>query len=131
MHPEPGRHLSDVCTRQHRPNRVQPLLDLRQDNQCQSRPPRVSTPHGDVDLTVAEPGPVSQISWRTAVAHHPTEDKLSGGRAVRTFQYSFKRPPARTLLRLRLRVLAALRASPQPQRCGQLEDRVARLLHCT
>ncbi len=38
-HPDLSSHLGDFRTRQHCPNRIQPLLDHRQRNQCQSRPP--------------------------------------------------------------------------------------------
>jgi len=55
VHPQPGRHLRDVRARQNRPDRVQPLLENRQDNQSHSRPPKVWTPHGDAQLRVAEP----------------------------------------------------------------------------
>ncbi len=41
MHPRSRRHLDDIHAAQHSPDRVQALLDHRQDNQCQSRPPRV------------------------------------------------------------------------------------------
>jgi hypothetical protein len=39
MHPRLRRDLGHVTTIQSRPDRVQPLLDDRQDNQSQSRPP--------------------------------------------------------------------------------------------
>ena len=41
MHPRPRPNLDDIHTAQHSPDRVQALLDHRQDNQSQSRPPRV------------------------------------------------------------------------------------------
>jgi hypothetical protein len=47
VHARPGGYLHHVSAIQDRANRVQALLDNRQDNQCQSRPPN-STPHGNV-----------------------------------------------------------------------------------
>jgi hypothetical protein len=56
MHPEPGRHLTDLSAREDRPDRVQTLLHHRQDNQCQSRPPESETPHGDARNQGADHG---------------------------------------------------------------------------
>jgi hypothetical protein len=53
-HPDRGRDLDHRRARQHRPNRIQTLLHHRQHDQRQSRPPRVPTPRGDVDLRLAE-----------------------------------------------------------------------------
>jgi hypothetical protein len=44
MHPQTGRDFSDVSAAKVGPNRVQPLLDNRQDNQCHSRPPVLEAP---------------------------------------------------------------------------------------
>ncbi len=56
-----------------RANRVQALLDSRQDNRCQSRPPR---PRGTAENVI--PGwpnaPLSQITWRRNVARQSPED---------------------------------------------------------
>lgn len=37
MNPDPCCHLDDISTVQHRTDRIQTLLNHRQDNQCQSR----------------------------------------------------------------------------------------------
>jgi hypothetical protein len=38
----------------------------------------VRTPCGDVELSVTEPDHMSQITWRTTVAHQSTEDMQGG-----------------------------------------------------
>jgi hypothetical protein len=53
-HPNLGGHLGDLRSRQHGPNRVQPLLDNRQDNQCQSRPPCLEDARGASRHRMAE-----------------------------------------------------------------------------
>jgi transposase InsO family protein len=66
MHPDRRRDLLDVTTIKSRPDRVQALLDHRQDNQSQSRPPRVPTP----------PRRTSASDWpnRTSVAYHLAQE---------------------------------------------------------
>src|SRR5215213_9667782 len=61
VHPDTGSNLGDIRTGQHRTHRVQTLLDNRQDNQSQSRPPRSKTSRGDVGHRVPK---------QTAVADH-------------------------------------------------------------
>jgi len=58
-----------------RPNRVEDVAQPRQDGRRQSGL-RESRHRRDVDLIVAETGPVSQISWPKTVAHRPTKDTL-------------------------------------------------------
>ena len=84
-----------VAPCQHRPNRVQPLLDHRQDNQCQSRPPRVPTPRGDVGPRVAETRPLSQITWRTTCRTSPDGGQPADAHVVRTFCTGSRRPASR------------------------------------
>jgi len=57
MYPARARYLRDVRPTHDGSDRVQPLLDDRQDNQRQSRPPRVRAPHGDAAAQSAERGP--------------------------------------------------------------------------
>lgn len=76
MHSTAGGYLHHVRPGQHRTNRVQPLLNNRQDNQRQSRPPRVPTPRGDV-------GP--RVPKRTTVADHLADacrTSADGGHAL-------------------------------------------------
>ena len=91
VHPDAGGDLRYIRTRQHGTNRVQALLDHRQDNQRQSRPPRSQTPRGDVGHRVPK---------QTAVADHlanACRTSVDGGQScctqlVRTFFTSLKRP---------------------------------------
>ena len=72
MHTRSRRNLDDIHAAQHSPDRVQALLDHRQDNQCQSRPPRVRNAprrHPNPDCRsrpsrTSADGPVSHISRR-------------------------------------------------------------------
>jgi hypothetical protein len=73
VHSQPGGHLCDLSAVQDRADRVQALLDNRQDNQCQSRPPRRDVPRKR-RTRVAETGPLSQINWRKNDARQSTED---------------------------------------------------------
>jgi len=62
-----------VSAIQDRANRIQALLDNRQDNQCQSRPPKSDAPR----KTSHQSGrntPLSQITWRRNVARQSAED---------------------------------------------------------
>ena len=95
MHPSPAGDLGDIRTAQHRPHRIQPLLDDRQDNQRQSRPPRARDAPRRRPAQGCRTDPVSHISWRTTVAHHPTEDRLRAAWLVRTFSTHSRPDPAR------------------------------------
>jgi hypothetical protein len=75
MHPGPRRYLSNLHARQHRPHRVQTLLHNRQDNQCQSRSPRVRNAPRRRSDSECRSQPVSHINCRTRVAYQPTEHK--------------------------------------------------------
>ena len=54
MHTYPSGDLDDISPCQHSPDRVQALLDNRQDNQSQSRPPEIPTPRGDIEPRLTE-----------------------------------------------------------------------------
>jgi hypothetical protein len=56
-HPITDGHLDHTLPGQHRPNRVQPLLDNRQDNQRHPRPLTRRCPTKTPPLRVAETGP--------------------------------------------------------------------------
>src|SRR5215475_3263767 len=84
VHSQTGSYLRHPGAVQDRADRVQALLDNRQDNQCQSRPPRRDVPRKR-RTRVAETGPLSQINWRKNVARQSTEDKCLGPAAVTTF----------------------------------------------
>ena len=73
VHSRPGGYLANLSAIQDRPDRVQALLDNRQDNQCQSRPPRSDAPRKR-RTSVAETRPVSQITWQRNVARQSPED---------------------------------------------------------
>ena len=77
VHSHPGGYLNNISAIQDRPDRVQALLDNRQDNQTQSRPPQHDIPRKR-RTRVAETGPLSHITWRKNVARQPTEDKEVG-----------------------------------------------------
>ena len=71
--PPPGRRPPPHPRRPTPPGPRPGAARHRQDNQRQSRPPRGPTPHGDANPEWPN-RPVSQISWRTTVAHQSTED---------------------------------------------------------
>ena len=65
-------YFDDISAIQNRPDRVQALLDNRQDNQCQSRPPQSDAPRKR-RTRVTETKPLSQITWPRNVAHQSPE----------------------------------------------------------
>jgi hypothetical protein len=73
VHTYASGYLDDISAIQNRPDRVQALLDNRQDNQCQSRPPQSDAPRKR-RTRVAETKPLSQITWPRDVAHQSPED---------------------------------------------------------
>jgi hypothetical protein len=73
VHTHPGSYLSNLSAIQDRADRVQALLDNRQDNQCQSRPPQPDAPRKR-RTRVAETRPLSQITWQKNVARQSPED---------------------------------------------------------
>ena len=74
MHTYASGYADDISAIQNRPDRVQALLDNRQDNQCQSRPPQSDAPRKR-RTRVAETKPLSQITWQKNVAHQSPEDR--------------------------------------------------------
>jgi hypothetical protein len=75
VHSRQGSYLHHVSAIQDRANRIQALLDNRQDNQCQSRPPQSDAPRKR-RTRMAETRPLSQITWRRNVARQSPEDNL-------------------------------------------------------
>jgi hypothetical protein len=73
VHSHPGGYLNYFSAIQNCADGIQALLDNRQDNQCQSRPPRSDVPRKR-RTRVAETGPLSQITWRKNVARQSPED---------------------------------------------------------
>jgi hypothetical protein len=73
-HTQPPSHLRGRRTRQHRTHRIQPPLDHRQRNQCQSRPPRVLTSHEDAAAQDGRSHSVSSIWWHTSVKNQVAQD---------------------------------------------------------
>ena len=74
---EPGGYFDNLSAIQDRADRIQALLDNRQDNQCQSRPPQSDAPRKR-RTRVVETTPLSQISWRKNVARQSPEDTFVG-----------------------------------------------------
>ena len=75
-HPVPGGDLDHTLPGQDRPDRVQPLLNHRQDNQRHPGPlirNDAPTEASTVQDRRIRPG-LSHINWRIAVAHHPAQD---------------------------------------------------------
>jgi hypothetical protein len=83
VHPDAGSDFRDIRTRQNGANRVQALLNHRQDNQSQSRPPRSTDAPRRRRGTRCRNRPLLQITWRTRVAHQSTEDSADPAIAVR------------------------------------------------
>ena len=73
VHSQLRGHFHHIRPVQGCPDRVQALLDNRQDNQCQSRPPKPDAPRKR-RTRVTETRPLSQINWRRNVARQPPED---------------------------------------------------------
>ena len=73
-HPNLNGNLTHGCTAQDRQDRPIPLLDDRQLDQSQSRPPPRATPANDAHME-AEPDPTSSMSWHTDVKYVPDQDK--------------------------------------------------------
>jgi hypothetical protein len=94
VHTYASGNADDISAIQNRPDRVQALLDNRQDNQCQSRPPQSDAPRKR-RTRVAETKPLSQITWPRNVAHQSPEDIAAGLVPVRTFSTSLKARGAR------------------------------------
>ena len=84
MHTYASGYADDLSAFQNRPDRVQALLDNRQDNQCQSRPPQSDAPRKR-RTRVAETKPLSQITWPRNVAHQSPEDNQGSALPVKTF----------------------------------------------
>ena len=80
-HPNLSRNLGHRSPRQHRPNRIQPLLDHRQHNQRQSRPPESDDIAEHRRPTGRTRGKVSSTYRHTSVKHLPGQDR-------------FQRPPS-------------------------------------
>ena len=75
--PDLGSHLGHRRPRQHRPNRIQPLLDNRQRNQRQSRPPVTTTSAEHRRPEGHNRDGVSSTCRHTNVKHLPGQDKPS------------------------------------------------------
>jgi hypothetical protein len=73
VHSRPGGYLNYFSAIQNCSHSIQALLDNRQDNQCQSRPPRSDVPRKR-RTRVAETRPLSHITWRKNVARQSPED---------------------------------------------------------
>jgi hypothetical protein len=81
VHTYASGHADDISASQNRANRVQPLLNNRQDNQCQSQPPQPDAPRKR-RTRVAETKPLSQITWQKNVAHQSPEDSRPTARTA-------------------------------------------------
>jgi hypothetical protein len=75
VHSHLGGNLDHISAIQDRTNRVQALLDNRQDNQCQSRPPQPQRP-AETSHQSGRNTPLSQITWRRNVARQSPEDTV-------------------------------------------------------
>jgi hypothetical protein len=73
VHTYASRNADDISAIQNRPDRVQALLDNRQDNQCQTRPPQSDAPRKR-RTRVAETKPLPQITWPRNATHQSPED---------------------------------------------------------
>ena len=92
VHSHPGRYFHDISAIQDRADRIQALLNQRQDDQCQSRPPRSDVPRKR-RTRVAETRPLSHICWRKNVARQSPEDMPSTSCPVRTIFTIIKGTP--------------------------------------
>ena len=89
MHTYASGNADDISAIQNRPDRVQALLDNRQDNQCQSRPPQSDAPRKR-RTRVAETKPLSQITWPRNVAHQSPEDNTPPHQSGENFPHVVK-----------------------------------------
>ena len=106
MHPHPGRDLGGFLTRQHRPNRIQPLLHHRQATSANPGHPSPERPHEDAPAQSAD-----QDRCRTSTVGRACRTSTDGAHQAkqqhcRIEQLRIKRaaprrsqPPARGLLR--------------------------------
>ena len=94
VHPDTGSNLGDIRTGQHRTHRVQRCSTTDKTTRANPGLPEARRP-AETSGTGCRNRPLSQITWRTRVAHQSTED--------------IRRAAARTLLYLSSRLGGACR----------------------